>query len=196
MFILRSVRDVSPSSAAEKLCYDIIFPKLPVWEASHSESHKSGLPAGHQLFTTCSFTSSRRICIIYSSPWRLLGWTVSKHRDKTMFLWAFARGWLEGKTPQLWKMGTSAKRITYRSWTFLHNLSWQHLEYPVPLHACSYSSSLAIFCALSTDCSTYLAATSSYPLGLSTFSRGGLVLDCRTHQAMWMNNRMQHEQLS
>lgn len=108
-------------------------------------TQKCFLPAGHQLFTTCSFTSSRRICIIYSSPWRLLGWTVPKHRDKIVFLWAFARGWLERKTPHLWKTGTSAKTIKYRNWTFLHNLLWQHLENPVPLYACSYSSSLAIF---------------------------------------------------
>lgn len=144
MFILWSVRNVSPNSAAEKLCYDTIFPKLPIQEASHSESHKSGLPAGHQLFTTCSFTSSRRICIIYSSLRSLLGWTVPEHRDKIVFLWAFAEGMSGGENSSIVEAGNFSQKSKIQELDFLTESTWQHLENPVWLHAHSYSGSLVI----------------------------------------------------
>lgn len=107
-----------PNAAAEKLCYDTIFPKLPIWEASHSESHRSGLPAGHQLFTTCSFTSSRRICIIYSSLRSLWGWTVPEHRDKIVFLRAFAGG-MSGGENSIGEAGNFSQNNKIRELDFL-----------------------------------------------------------------------------
>lgn len=188
MFILWSVRDVSPNSAAEKLCYDIIFPKLPIWEANHSESHKSGLPAGHQLFTTCSFTSSRRICIIYSSPWCLLDWMVSKHRNKIAFLWAFARGDQRGKLLSCGNENFSQKKNIQEldflalSIILVFGKSSMHIltAAVLPLPLCTLHWLLCQPCR-------HLQA---FPRLTCFWQRQLLMLGHWMHQAMWINNKM------